>query len=193
MSQENRRYVEVIVPLKFCGGITYYYVPEDITDPVETGSWVVVTLVGRRYLAVVRRAGCPLPEALSESKILPIEKIASLKPLPPVQIELWQMIADYYLCSLGEVFKSAYPAAFFHQSEKKRTVNRPVKAAVAKEEKTLSQEQQKALESIQEHYRKGKKTVLLWGATSSGKPKSTSNWPGSIWPRDAACFIWCPK
>ena len=169
MSQDNRRYVEVIVPLKFCGGITYYYVPEDITDPVETGSWVVVTLVGRRYLAVVRRAGCPLPEALAESKILPIEKIASLKPLPPVQIELWQMIADYYLCSLGEVFKSAYPAAFFHQSEKKRTVNRPVKAAVAKEEKTLSQEQQKALESIQEHYRKGKKTVLLWGATSSGK------------------------
>ena len=157
------------MPLKFCGGITYYYVPEDITDPVETGSWVVVTLVGRRYLAVVRRAGCPLPEALAESKILPIEKIASLKPLPPVQIELWQMIADYYLCSLGEVFKSAYPAAFFHQSEKKRTVNRPVKAAVAKEEKTLSQEQQKVLEAIQEHYRKGKKTVLLWGATSSGK------------------------
>ena len=159
----------MIVPLKFCGGITYYYIPESVTEQVDTGSWVVVTLVGRRYLAVVRRAGCTLPEGLASQKILPIEKVALLKPLPPVQIELWQMIADYYLCSLGEVFKSAYPAAFFRQTEKKRTVNRPAKAAPATEDKNLSAEQQTALEQIQSHYNSGKHTVLLSGVTSSGK------------------------
>ena len=159
----------MILPLKFCGGITYYYVPEDITEPVTAGSWVVATMVGKRYLAMVRRIGCPLPDGLLPEKVQPIEKVAALKPLPPVQIELWQMVADYYLCTIGEVFKSAYPAAFFHQTEKKRTLSRPEKAASAAVEKTLSSIQQDALEHIRGHFCSGRHTVLLWGATSSGK------------------------
>ena len=169
MTTVQRRYVEVIVPLKFSGGITYYHVPQEITDPIVPGSWVVVTMVGRRYLAVVRKVDCPLPEGLPAGKIVPIEKVAPLKPLPDVQTELWQVIADYYLCSIGEVFKCAYPAAFFHQSEKKRAVKRETKLSTTKEEKVLSQEQQAALERIQALYKSGKRTVLLDGVTSSGK------------------------
>ena len=169
MASDRRTYVEVILPLKFCGGITYYYVPEEITETLAPGSWVVATMVGKRYLAVVRRIGCPLPAGLQPEKIQPLEKAAPLKPLPPVQIELWQMVADYYLCSVGEVFKSAYPTAFFRQSEKTRTVNRPEKAIEAVEDKTLSDGQQQALEQIRTHFSSGRRTVLLWGATSSGK------------------------
>ena len=169
MDAAKTRYVEVIVPLKFCGGIIHYSVPGIITEEIATGSWVVVTVMGRRYLAVVRRAGGPLPEGLSPQKVLPIEKVAPLKPLPPVQIELWQMIADYYMCSIGEVFKSAYPSAFFRQTEKKRTVNKASGTSEATEDKTLSAEQQQALEQIEAFYTAGKRTVLLSGVTSSGK------------------------
>ncbi len=169
MDAARTRYVEVIVPLKFCGGIIHYSVPGIITEEIQVGSWVVVTVMGRRYLAVVRRAGCPLPEGLSPQKVLPIEKAAPLKPLPPVQIELWQMIADYYMCSIGEVFKSAYPSAFFRQTEKTRTVNKAQATAAATEEKTLSREQQQALEQTQAFFAAGKHTVLLSGVTSSGK------------------------
>ncbi len=169
MDAAKTRYVEVIVPLKFCGGIIHYSVPGIITEEIQVGSWVVVTVMGRRYLAVVRRAGCPLPEGLSPQKVLPIEKAAPLKPLPPVQIELWQMIADYYMCSIGEVFKSAYPSAFFRQTEKTRTVNKAQATAAATEEKTLSREQQQALEQAQAFFAAGKHTVLLSGVTSSGK------------------------
>ena len=165
----ERRYVEVIVPLKFSGGIVYYYIPDDIEGEVAAGSWVVVTLVGKRYLAVVHRSGCRLPIGLPSSKILPIEKIAGIQPLQPAQIELWQEIADYYLCTIGEVFKSAYPAAFFRQTEKTRTLVRKAKAPVAAQEKTLSQAQQAALDQIRAHYAAGQKTVLLQGVTSSGK------------------------
>ncbi len=159
----------MIVPLKFCGGIIHYSVPGIITEEIQAGSWVVVTVMGRRYLAVVRRAGCPLPEGLSPQKILPIEKVAPLRPLPPVQIEFWQMLADYYMCSIGEVFKSAYPSAFFRQTEKTRTVNKAQATAAATEEKTLSREQQQALEQTQAFFAAGKHTVLLSGVTSSGK------------------------
>ncbi len=169
MDAARTRYVEVIVPLKFCGGIIHYSVPGIITEEIQAGSWVVVTVMGRRYLAVVRRAGCPLPEGLSPQKILPIEKVAPLRPLPPVQIEFWQMLADYYMCSIGEVFKSAYPSAFFRQTEKTRTVNKAQATAAATEEKTLSREQQQALEQTQAFFAAGKHTVLLSGVTSSGK------------------------
>lgn len=165
----QRKYLEVIVPLKFSGGITYYFVPETITEPIVRGSWVVVTMVHKRYLAVVNRCDTPLPGNLPPDKILPIEKVANLKPLPEAQLELWQAVADYYLCSIGEVFKSAYPAAFFHQSEKKRELNRPQAAVTAEAPKTLSEDQQAALEQIKAHFAAGKRTVLLDGATSSGK------------------------
>lgn len=165
----QRKYLEVIVPLKFSGGITYYFVPETITEPIVRGSWVVVTMVHKRYLAVVNRCDTPLPGNLPPDKILPIEKVANLKPLPEAQLELWQAVADYYLCSIGEVFKSAYPAAFFHQSEKKRELNRPQAAVTPEAPKTLSEDQQAALEQIKAHFAAGKRTVLLDGATSSGK------------------------
>ena len=169
MNLGKRHYLEVIVPLKFNGGITYYYVPEGITEQVERGCWVVVTMVHKRYLAVVNRSGCPLPAGLPAEKILPIEKVASVRPLPPAQLDLWQAVADYYLCTVGEVFKSAYPAAFFHQTEKKREINRPQAAPANTVEATLSPDQQRAMDQIEAHFKEGKRTVLLDGITSSGK------------------------
>ncbi len=155
--------------MKFNGGFAYYYVPEGVTDPLERGSWVVVAMVHKRYLAVVNRSGCPLPDGLPAGKILPIEKVAGVRPLPPVQLDLWQAVAEYYLCTVGEVFKSAYPAAFFHQTEKKREINRPQPAAAAAMEVTLSSDQQQAMEQIEAYFENGRRTVLLDGITSSGK------------------------
>lgn len=34
-----------------------------------------------------------------------------LKPVTPEEIKLWQFMADYYLCTVGEVFKCAYPSS----------------------------------------------------------------------------------
>ena len=87
MNLGKRHYLEVIVPLKFNGGITYYYVPEGSTEQIERGSWVVVTMVHKRYLAVVNRSDCPLPGGLPAEKILPIEKVAGVRPLPSVPPE----------------------------------------------------------------------------------------------------------
>ena len=163
------RYIEVIVPLKFNGGLAHYRLPETLSEQVSVGTWVVVTMARKRYLGVVSQCGCPLPEGLSPDKVLPIEKVVGLKPVPEINITLWKAVADYYLCTVGEVFKCAYPAAFFRQTEKKREINRPQAAVTPEEPKVLSPEQQAALEQIQKHFAAGRRTVLLDGATSSGK------------------------
>ncbi len=41
----------------------------------------------------------------------------------PSQFELWQWIADYYICTLGEVMKAAIPAGLKLESETKLSVN----------------------------------------------------------------------
>ncbi len=161
-------YAEVIVPLKFSGGVVHYSIPEELSKEVGPGVWVVVTLARRRYLAVVRGTAAALPPELRAKKILPIEKVASLKPLHQLQLDLWQAIADYYLCSPGEVFKCAYPAAFLHESEKTRTVNRARRTIAPVPEKELSAEQARALEQIRGHFGR-RRAVLLHGVTSSGK------------------------
>ena len=161
-------YAEVIVPLKFSGGVVHYGIPEELAEAVAPGVWVVVTLARRRYLAVVRRVTESLPADLPAKKVLPIEKVAPLKPLQALQLELWQAVAGYYLCSLGEVFKCAYPAAFLHESEKTRTVNRARRIPAPVPDKELSPEQSRALEQIRSHFA-SRRTVLLHGVTSSGK------------------------
>lgn len=167
---EEKHYIEVILPnrlpARWRGGLTYS-VPEGME--VTAGSWVVVTLVGKRYLAVVCNDKASLPAGVDAGRILPIEKVAQLPPLSTGQIELWKEIAGYYMCSVGEVFKCAFPSAFFKQTEKRRTVNRAVAKPNPEEEKELSEAQQKAYSQIKECYAAGKKTVLLAGATSSGK------------------------
>lgn len=167
---EEKRYIEVILPnrlpARWRGGLTYC-VPEGME--VTPGSWVVVTLVGRRYLAVVTDAAACRPDDITADRILPIEKVVLMPPLPKEQLDFWQMIADYYMCSVGEVFKCACPSAFFKQTEKTRTVNRAAAKTRKEPEKELSDAQQKALEQIKACYASGKKTVLLAGATSSGK------------------------
>ncbi len=167
---EEQHYIEVILPnrlpARWRGGLTYC-VPDGMK--VTTGSWVVVTLVGKRYLAVVCNDKASLPPDIPAGKILPIEKVAQLPPLSKSQIDLWKAIAGYYMCSVGEVFKCAFPSAFFKQTEKTRTVNRTAAKPKVEEEKELSDAQHEAYRQIKECYAAGKSTVLLAGATSSGK------------------------
>nr|WP_246516251.1 primosomal protein N' [Aequorivita echinoideorum] len=67
------------------------------------------------YTAIVYQVHDTPPlgyEAKSIDQILDEEPI-----ITPLQLQHWQWIADYYLCSLGEVIKAALPSAFLLQSE----------------------------------------------------------------------------
>jgi primosomal protein N' (replication factor Y) len=98
------RYIKVILPLKLAWEPCYR-----ISEEVRRGDRVVVRFSGRRYTAVVRETDA-VPE-VDESRILPVETVERhLEPIGEKELELWRFMADYYLCSIGEVYKMAYPA-----------------------------------------------------------------------------------
>ena len=126
----------------------------------------------KNYLAVVSRTGVdPHSENLSPEAVKNIlRKEEKLPPVKESEIAFWRAIAEYYLCTVGEVYKAVYPI------EKKSTRLSPeedsedgtpeeAKAAVPV---TLTAAQQKALDSIKSALKEGH-TALLDGVTGSGK------------------------
>ena len=164
----DRICVDVILPLRLRGEVSYF-LPEELQETVDVGSWVTVTFHGRRYLAVVCRKGL-LADGINPAAVREIDEAKTGLPLiGKAQMEFWKSIADYYLCTLGEVFKSACPAQFFKQVEKKRSLRKKLPQYEIKPEAVLSAAQQGAMDSIERYFLKSRKPVLLDAVTAAGK------------------------
>ena len=164
----DRISVDVILPLRLTAEASYF-LPEELRDTVGVGSWVAVTFHGRRYLAVVSRKGA-LPAGLDPASVREIDEAKEgLPAISKSQMDFWKSIASYYLCTIGEVFKSACPAQFYKQVEKKRSLRKKLPHYENQQDAVLSPAQQEALDSIEQSFAAGKKTVLLDAVTAAGK------------------------
>ena len=160
---EGTRFIQVILPLRLEWN-PYYSLPEGLSPAV--GDRVRVNFSGRGYVGVVSALALTPPEELSE-RILPIE--ACCEDLPPVsaqEMRFWQELADYYLCTVGEVYKAAYPSVQSHLPKRKKLPAAP--APVTVPDISLTAAQQTALDGIRKAFLAGK-TALLNGVTGSGK------------------------
>lgn len=96
-------YIQVIVPVKLAFCPTY-----STDQPVHRGQRVVVPLARCNYTAVVYRTD--VTPDIDKSIILPITAVAGELPdITPQEISFWEFISEYYLCTIGEVYKTAYP------------------------------------------------------------------------------------
>lgn len=102
---DSTRYIKVILPLKLAWE-PYYMVPEGNT--VYIGDRVRVAFANREYIGVVCDfVDRPDTDCRKIRNIISVED--SLGRILPKEMELWKMIAGYYLCTVGEVYKAAYP------------------------------------------------------------------------------------
>ena len=128
------RYISVILPLKLewepC-----YSLPQDEgntdmdTHGIVKGDRVKVTFAGKDYIGVV-----------SDTDITPetdIRKIHTIKSIErdmdkifPEEIDFWRQVADYYLCTVGEVYKAAYPTGKLQLEETKAKSDRRAKERI---------------------------------------------------------------
>ena len=93
----------MILPLRL-GWEPCYWAP----DNVSVGDRVLVSFAHRQYVAVVHRVGVEADFDLS--KVQPVTGTdAGLPAITPRELELWEFISSYYLCSIGEVYYAAYP------------------------------------------------------------------------------------
>jgi len=99
----EKHFISVILPLKLEWEPCYYS-----SERVETGDRVSVMFAGRSYTGVVSRTDV-VPDIDHEKvkQVIEIEK--GLEKILEREIELWRKVAGYYMCTVGEVYKAAYP------------------------------------------------------------------------------------
>ena len=95
--------IQVILPLKLEWEPFYM-----TSSPVTVGQRVLVTFSRRQYTAVVHKVVAE-PDSGTEH-ILDIDDAdPGLAPVSDKELQLWEFIASYYLCTIGEVYAAAYP------------------------------------------------------------------------------------
>ena len=107
-------YAEVIIPLALPKNYTWT-VPEKWRISIREGCRVEVQLKNKKYAGIVKKLHDTRPLAFEPKDIL---NLLDNEPiLHPAQLQLWEWIAGYYLCSEGEVMAAALPAHFKLSSE----------------------------------------------------------------------------
>lgn len=112
---DMKKYVDVIVPLPIAGQYTYS-LPEGWDEKVKEGCRVVVPF-GRKkyYTAIITKVHETPPE---EYETKDVAEILEERPvLLARQYAFWKWMADYYLCTLGDVYKAALPSGMKLESE----------------------------------------------------------------------------
>lgn len=108
-------YIDVIVPLALDQRFTYSITDEE-RELIEAGMRVAVPFGKRKvYTSIVAHIHAK-PPLRYEAK--PIEEILDKTPTVSAhQLKLWRWMAGYYLCTEGEILRSALPSALLIESE----------------------------------------------------------------------------
>lgn len=114
----TNRFADIILPLAVRGKFTYA-IPDELSEYIVPGILVTVPF-GKRsiYTGVVHSVHGNSPQVKN------IKQITGLLTNTPVingsQLNLWQWISEYYLCTEGEVMKAALPGGISQNNFKPR-------------------------------------------------------------------------
>ena len=123
-------------------------------EEVRVGDRVKVRFANKVYSGVV--SAVDIRPDTDPDKIRPITCIEEgLERILPEEIELWRQVAGYYLCTIGEVYKAAYPAVKISLEEA-----RAATLAKAQERRARMQESMKAkVERIRERIKRKEELI----------------------------------
>ena len=162
------RVVDVILPLAVEGSFTYLLPDAERVSEVQAGQRVVVPLGKKKEVMGVVET---VREAREDEEVGVLREVLRFPEEGPLvtaeQMQLWQWIARYYMCSLGEVMRAALPNSLRQEKESRRRKT-PDGIGEKQTANALNEEQTRAVEEIYQAWEKTP-TVLLFGVTSSGK------------------------
>ena len=156
-------YISVILPLKLEWEPCYR-----TDETVEIGDRVKVMFANKVYTGVVSKIG--ITPDVDPSKIKSITSCdKGTERILPSEIALWRQVAQYYLCTVGEVYKAAYPLGKINLEE----------ARAAARQKAV-QRQERIIQSIRARIEKleirlDKKLKLAEKAKEGTKTKANLN------------------
>ena len=119
--ERNTFFVKVLLPLALPEVYTYR-VPFELNDTVEIGKRVAVQFGKTRiYSGLIVQITQQIPTAYEVKYILEI--LDDIAVVTPAQLQFWNWIANYYLCTSGEVMNAALPSGLKLSSETKIQLN----------------------------------------------------------------------
>ena len=110
----------IILPFPLNDTYTYY-VPQAMEDNICVGQRVIVSFGAKRFFTGIVYS---LGEASNVADLKPIAEIIDNKPIVSQnQLLYWRRLADYYICSLGDIMRLALPSALRLQSDTTVIIN----------------------------------------------------------------------
>jgi len=115
LMKKETLFVDVLLPLPLKQLFTYS-VPDIYHQSVKIGERVVVQFGSRKiYTAIVCSIHTNAPTEYETKDIISV--LDSYPIVNESQFKLWNWIAEYYMCSVGEVYKAALPSGLKLESE----------------------------------------------------------------------------
>ncbi len=108
-------YAEILLPVPIAGTFTYR-VPAEMENSLGVGHRVIVPFGRRKSYTGIVCALTPLEPIGYEVKEIAM-RIDDRPIVRHPQLKFWNWVADYYLCTPGEVYKAAVPAGLKIESE----------------------------------------------------------------------------
>ena len=127
-------FADVILPLPLSSNYTYS-IPKEYEERISVGCRVTVPLgKSKHYTALVAKVHDEEPR---EYETRPITELLDDSAIVlPLQMRLWEWIARYYVCSLGEIFKAAVPQGlkgeFKPKTEQRIRLTKRIQDTIAK-------------------------------------------------------------
>jgi len=114
-------FADIILPIPVPGFFTYR-IPYELNNSIVIGGRVVVQF-GRNkiYSGLVFNVHENIPQGYETKYILGL--IDERPIVNEKQFAFWQWLAEYYMCSMGDIMNAALPAAFKLASETKIAIN----------------------------------------------------------------------
>jgi len=108
-------YAEIIIPLALPKNYTWA-IPNELSEGVMIGMRVEVMLgSNKRYAGIIKHILTEKPAGFNPKPILGVLDDAPI--VYPAQLQLWEWMAGYYMCTEGEVMQAAVPSHLKISSE----------------------------------------------------------------------------
>ncbi|WP_077415206.1 primosomal protein N' [Chryseobacterium sp. JV274] len=109
------QYAQIVLPLNLKGSFTYK-VPEEMMSEIQSGMRVLVPFGGKKiYTGLVFELHNNAPENFVAKEVI---SMLDDKPImPQEQIDFWNWLSEYYMCSLGEIYRFSFPSSLKLESE----------------------------------------------------------------------------
>jgi len=114
-------FADVVLPIPVPQYFTYR-IPFEFAEEVQVGSRVIVQFGRKKIVTAIVVKKHTNPPKNHEAKYI-LDTLDTMPCVNPIQILFWEWMADYYMCSVGEVMNAAVPSGFKLTSQSRIQLN----------------------------------------------------------------------